>query len=134
MLVFDEADALLKFDIPGPAERTEIWRILIPARVPVADDVDFRGIDYRFELTGGEIKNAILKALTECADKKFSKLPMSLLVKYAGEELEKNERRHLKISKIGFSNEKPELLGQNLGLKRFLNIRCKSCGGISGNF
>ncbi|MCX7995138.1 MAG: ATP-binding protein [candidate division WOR-3 bacterium] len=97
----------MKFDIPGPEERAQLWKILIPEKVPLNKDVDFGELGKRFKLTGGEIKNAILKALMDCADRKLSKLPMYLLVKYAEEEQQKSSGHG---SKIGFNKEKNEII------------------------
>ncbi|HEX8394283.1 MAG TPA: ATP-binding protein [Longimicrobium sp.] len=51
------------FEQPGPDEREAIWRVQIHARkTPLADDVDFRALAERYPGTGGDIKNAVLKA------------------------------------------------------------------------
>ena len=51
------------FEMPGPEEREKIWRsqIHVP-KTPLADDVDFRALAERFPGSGGDIKNAVLKA------------------------------------------------------------------------
>jgi hypothetical protein len=51
------------FEMPGPAEREKIWRsqIHIP-KTPLAPDVDFRALAERYPGSGGDIKNAVLKA------------------------------------------------------------------------
>ena len=51
------------FEMPGPAERERIWKAQIHARkTPLAEDVDFRALAAEFEGSGGDIKNAVLKA------------------------------------------------------------------------
>ena len=51
------------FEIPGPEERTRIWELQIhPKKTPLAPDVDFRRLAQRYTLSGGDIKNAVLKA------------------------------------------------------------------------
>jgi len=51
------------FEMPNPAERERIWRAQLHARkTPLADDVDFRDLAERFPRSGGDIKNAVLKA------------------------------------------------------------------------
>jgi hypothetical protein len=51
------------FEMPGPEEREAIWRTQIHARrTPLAPDVDFGEMARRFEVSGGDIKNAVLKA------------------------------------------------------------------------
>jgi hypothetical protein len=51
------------FEMPGPEEREKIWRSQLHARkTPLADDVDFRALAERYQGSGGDIKNAVLKA------------------------------------------------------------------------
>lgn len=50
------------FELPGPAERTLIWEAQLSRRTPLADDVDFVDLAERYEMTGGDIKNAVIKA------------------------------------------------------------------------
>ena len=51
------------FEMPGPDEREKIWRSQLHARkTPLADDVDFRALAERYPGSGGDIKNAVLKA------------------------------------------------------------------------
>jgi SpoVK/Ycf46/Vps4 family AAA+-type ATPase len=50
------------FGLPGPEERERIWRSQLHPRTPLADDVDFRALAEEFPRSGGDIKNAVLKA------------------------------------------------------------------------
>jgi SpoVK/Ycf46/Vps4 family AAA+-type ATPase len=51
------------FEMPGPEERMEIWRVqLHEQKTPLADDVDFRALAEAYPASGGDIKNAVLKA------------------------------------------------------------------------
>jgi SpoVK/Ycf46/Vps4 family AAA+-type ATPase len=62
--------AHVPFEIPGPEERTRIWQLHIhPKKTPLASDVDFRQLAERYTLSGGDIKNAVLKAATLAAAK-----------------------------------------------------------------
>jgi SpoVK/Ycf46/Vps4 family AAA+-type ATPase len=58
------------FDMPGESERAQIWRVqLHPARTPLAADVDFEALAGRYQVSGGDIRNAVLKAaLTAAAE------------------------------------------------------------------
>lgn len=50
------------FEMPGVSERERIWRAQIhPTKTPLAPDVDFRALAVRYEASGGDIKNAVLK-------------------------------------------------------------------------
>ena len=51
------------FDMPNIEERERIWRVQLHARkTPLADDVDFPALAERYARSGGDIKNAVLKA------------------------------------------------------------------------
>ena len=51
----------ITFPFPKPAERGRIWKMLMPPEAPLGDDVDFAALGSRFELSGGHIKNALLR-------------------------------------------------------------------------
>jgi SpoVK/Ycf46/Vps4 family AAA+-type ATPase len=56
------------FDMPGPDERAGIWRVQIhPTLTPLATDVDFRALAEKYEASGGDIRNAVLKAALAAA-------------------------------------------------------------------
>ncbi len=58
----------VRFEMPGADEREQIWKVQIhPARTPLADDVDFRALSERFVTSGGDIKNAVIKAAASAA-------------------------------------------------------------------
>jgi len=51
------------FDMPNVEERERIWSVQLHARkTPLADDVDFRTLAEAYPRSGGDIKNAVLKA------------------------------------------------------------------------
>jgi SpoVK/Ycf46/Vps4 family AAA+-type ATPase len=57
------------FEMPGVREREQIWRVqLHPSLTPLADDVDFHALAEQFEASGGDIRNAVLKAALAAAD------------------------------------------------------------------
>jgi SpoVK/Ycf46/Vps4 family AAA+-type ATPase len=56
------------FEMPGMEEREQIWQLQIhPKKTPLAPDVDFRQLAERYAVSGGDIKNAVLKAATAAA-------------------------------------------------------------------
>ena len=56
------------FEIPGAEERARIWRLQIhPTKTPLAADVDFNQLAERYVATGGDIKNAVIKAAAAAA-------------------------------------------------------------------
>jgi SpoVK/Ycf46/Vps4 family AAA+-type ATPase len=54
----------LKMEMPDVAQRQQIWRANLPKRVALAEDVDVEDLATRFEITGGQIKNACTVAET----------------------------------------------------------------------
>jgi SpoVK/Ycf46/Vps4 family AAA+-type ATPase len=51
------------FDMPNVEERERIWRVQLHSRkTPLADDVDFAALAEAYPRSGGDIKNAVLKA------------------------------------------------------------------------
>jgi SpoVK/Ycf46/Vps4 family AAA+-type ATPase len=56
------------FEMPGVDEREQIWRVQMhPTLTPIADDVDFRALATAYEVSGGDIRNAVLKAAMAAA-------------------------------------------------------------------
>ena len=56
------------FEMPGAVERARIWQVQIhPERTPLADDVDFTALAEQYAGSGGDIKNAVLKAAAAAA-------------------------------------------------------------------
>lgn len=57
----------IRFPFPDKKHRTLIWRTLIPKECPVDPDIDWDLVGESFELSGGNIKNAILRAAYKAA-------------------------------------------------------------------
>ena len=56
------------FEMPGMEERARIWELQIhPKKTPLAPDVDFRWLAERYQVSGGDIKNAVIKAAAAAA-------------------------------------------------------------------
>jgi len=52
----------INFPFPDAETRTTIWRHLLPDTAPLADDLDYDVLGECYELSGGSIKNAVLRA------------------------------------------------------------------------
>jgi SpoVK/Ycf46/Vps4 family AAA+-type ATPase len=51
------------FEMPDVDDREQIWRVQMhPTLTPLADDVNFRELAEKYEVSGGDIRNAVLKA------------------------------------------------------------------------
>ena len=60
----------LKVDFPLPEleERLKLWRTMLPAEAAIASDIDFDTLADKYEMSGGYIKNAALRAAFLAAD------------------------------------------------------------------
>lgn len=60
--------AHVRFEMPGVEERARIWRGQVhPAKTPLDPGVDFHALAERYPVSGGDIKNAVLKAAAAAA-------------------------------------------------------------------
>lgn len=48
--------------VPDEAARAELWERMIPAEAPRAREIDFAHLGRRYELSGGFIRNIVLRA------------------------------------------------------------------------
>jgi AAA+ superfamily predicted ATPase len=58
----------LRFELPDEEERAKLWRATLPEQAPVAKDIDYAVLARRYEMSGGYIKNAALRAAFLAAD------------------------------------------------------------------
>lgn len=52
----------VRFPEPEVEERVELWQRLLPPDTNIGDDADFQKLADRFEMSGGHIRNAIVRA------------------------------------------------------------------------
>jgi SpoVK/Ycf46/Vps4 family AAA+-type ATPase len=76
----------LHLEIPEADERERLWRSFMPEKAPV-DTINFRELAESFQLSGGYIKNAALRAAFLAASNK-TPIQMNLLRRAAALELE----------------------------------------------
>ena len=55
------------FEMPGEIERAQIWRVQLHPSTPLAADVDLEDLARRYKVSGGDIRNAVLKAALAAA-------------------------------------------------------------------
>jgi len=53
---------IVEFKTPDASLRKLLWRKLMPPKLPVAPDLNLDKLADQFEFTGGDIKNAIIRA------------------------------------------------------------------------
>ena len=58
----------VQFELPGQAERRALWRSMFPPKVPLASNIDWDLIARQFEMAGGYIKKAALRAALIAAE------------------------------------------------------------------
>ena len=52
----------LKFPFPDVETRSQLWRRMIPAEAPVDEEIDYDHLATRFEVSGGFIRNIVVRA------------------------------------------------------------------------
>ena len=57
----------ITFPMPGPQERAALWKRLLPPQAPVNERVHFEALGKAFEMSGGHIRNAVLRAAMTAA-------------------------------------------------------------------
>lgn len=78
----------IEFPAPDAAERTQLWKAMLPPEVPVAHDIDFTDLAQRYEMTGGFIKNAVVRAAYLAAGEHLPGLTNAILRRAAQLEWE----------------------------------------------
>ncbi len=58
---------VLELERPDPSAREQLWRKLLPKKLPQADDITLAALAQAFDLVGGQIRNAVLKAASKAA-------------------------------------------------------------------
>jgi SpoVK/Ycf46/Vps4 family AAA+-type ATPase len=79
---------VVEFPFPDPAHRERIWRGMFPAAAPLGNDVDFPFLSRQFELSGGNIRNAVTAGAFLAAELE-QPISMEHLVQAIGREMQK---------------------------------------------
>lgn len=58
----------VRFEIPEVEERRKLWRAMLPVDAPIAEPLDLDTLARTFEMSGGYIKNAVVRAAYLAAD------------------------------------------------------------------
>jgi len=78
----------IEFPTPDVHERELLWRSMIPVTAPLGPEVDFRALAERFQMTGGYIKNAAMRAAYLAATSEPKVISQTILEKAAALEWE----------------------------------------------
>ncbi len=76
---------IIEFPMPDAAARTALWKRMLPPDAPVSEDIRWAWLAKTFEMSGGYIRNAVLKASIAAAAQK-SPISMQHLAKAAADE------------------------------------------------
>jgi hypothetical protein len=57
----------IQFPFPDPAQRVDLWRAMIPSQAHIEPDINWSSLAKSYEIAGGNIKNAVLRAAFEAA-------------------------------------------------------------------
>lgn len=78
----------VEFPFPEEDDRLRIWRLVFPAAVPLASDVDLPFLARQFKIPGGNIKNIAVAAAFLAAEEE-SAVTMTHLVRATRREFQK---------------------------------------------
>ena len=59
----------IHFPFPEEDARLRMWQVMIPAEAPTSDDIDWAWLAERYDVAGGNIKNAVLRAAFLAAER-----------------------------------------------------------------
>lgn len=96
----------LHMEVPEPPERERLWKSMLPPNAPWAKDINWKALAKEYEISGGYIKNAVLRAAFLAADA-GSPINMQLLRRSASLEMEDMGRliaRGGRVATSGFSS------------------------------
>lgn len=95
---FDEAfrrriQEIVDFPMPDVSSREKMWLSMIPKRLPVSEDLDFRFLAEQFQVTGSMIKNALIYGSFLAAEASEQILTMEMVLQGIAHELEKSGKK-----------------------------------------
>lgn len=76
----------VRFDMPSQDLRSDIWKRMFPAKAPLAADIDW-SLLASYEITGGYVKNTVLRAARIAAFRKDKEITFSVLKEALKQEL-----------------------------------------------
>jgi hypothetical protein len=86
--------SVIEFPRPDASARTQLWRLHLPPRAPIAQEVDCRILGESVNLTGGQIRNAALHAAYLAAGEADS-INLSRIARAVWVELAKEGRERM---------------------------------------
>ena len=99
----------LHLEIPEPPERERLWKSMLPPSAPWAKDISWKSLAKDYEISGGYIKNAVLRAAFLAAEAN-SPINMMLLRRSASLEMEDMGRLIARGGRAGITGV-PSVIG-----------------------
>ena len=90
----------VEFPAPDVAGRLAIWRSLVPLAATGGQELDLRGLAHRYRLSGGRIRNAVIRAASRAASS-GSDLNLAALEAAAQEENANGEQSTTQMYGVG---------------------------------
>lgn len=84
---------IIDFPLPDAPLRRQMWQSMIPSKLPISDEIDFRFLGEQFEVSGSTIKNALIYASFLAAEAPKPLLTMERILKGLSHELEKSGKK-----------------------------------------
>jgi hypothetical protein len=78
----------IDFPTPNETEREQLWRSMIPSAAPLLGKIDFQSLADRYKMSGGYIKNAVVRAAYLAATSPDRAISQAMLEKAARLEWE----------------------------------------------
>ena len=102
------------FEVPGVGEREQIWRVQMhPRLTPLAPDVSFRELAERYTATGGDIRNAVLKAAMAAASENGRDASKMIHQRHLEDGIRDVLAGKRVMRQSLFTNEEPDVDGKN---------------------
>lgn len=79
--------AKIRFEMPSIELRAQIWKRMFPKQAPIAKDVDWNLLA-KYEITGGYVKNAVLRAARIAAFQKEKEITFAIIKQALKQELQ----------------------------------------------
>lgn len=108
----------LQFPMPTQEQRVLIWKRMFPKQCPLAKDIDWNKLA-ELEITGGYIKNIVLRAARSAASQKLPKITYKVIQEATKaeinsmQEFESAKRRHRSGIGVAGINEMGERIMRN---------------------
>lgn len=84
---------IIDFPLPDALLRQQMWKSMIPSKLPVSEEIDFRFLGEQFEVSGSAIKNSLIYAGFLAAEAAEPLLTMERILKGLSHELEKSGKK-----------------------------------------